>query len=215
MNYDLETLESSKKRLENMIKCIEDIEQGVTEDIACAKYDIREHHLRQILFSNNRTVEYVPSPEEKIYQQLFGVQQNPLAFPSDLKETIPYIMEEFLTEEEQDIMRKKYWNNESYANIAKDYDAKVYKIQQIERSALSKLKDKRSMFIVEYGLKYMTIMDQMRNEATEARRNENIKTCMNEYVDKQKELINKLKKDIDSIKDDIIKNIEKEMDSMS
>lgn len=211
MKYEANTLNKAKENLENIIKCIEAMETGVEESIACSRYGIREHQLRQILFNNSKSITYVPEPEEQIYQHLFGIQQNFAAFPVDLKETIPYIMQEYLTEEERNILHKMYWEGNSYVKIAKEYNMKVAAIRQIERNAIAKLKEEKPKYIVEYGIEYLTQLQMIRKKITDEKRKENIQNYINEYIERQDELFSNLKQKIDLMRDNIVKDITDEI----
>ena len=53
------------------------------------------------------------------------------AYPSDLDHTIPYCMEQYLNGQEQDILRRIYWNNETYESISTVYNTNSSNIKKI------------------------------------------------------------------------------------
>ena len=77
------------------------------------------------------------TPEEKIYEALFETVSF-AAYPSDLDKTIPYCMEQFLDGQEQGILRRIYWDNETYESISAAYNTNSSKIKRIAHNALKK-----------------------------------------------------------------------------
>ena len=142
MKYDPSLLESTKNEIIKLLSVIEDMQNGDEEDYACKKNDLRPQKFRSILAAclEQRSVAVNHTPEERIYEILFETV-SPAAYPSDLDKTIPYCMEEYLDDQEKDILKRIYWNNDTYEAVSNAYGTNSSNIKKIARNALKKLKN--------------------------------------------------------------------------
>lgn len=169
-------LKASKKYLRNIIACIEDIENGIPETRACEKHNIHTSAFRRLLFNKplgftpyqpdmKHPEPYVSAPEEMIYKDI-TLRSEILTYPSDLNETIPFVMKQFLTEREQTILRHRYYDNETFTEIGRRLNTSKEYAQQTTENALKKLRRIESMNIIEYGMQYYYDMRRLRELKT-------------------------------------------------
>lgn len=180
MKYDPALLESTKNELIKLLSVIEDMQNGDEEDYACKKNDLRPQKFRSILAAclEQRSVSVNHTPEERIYEILFETV-SPAAYPSDLDKTIPYCMEEYLDDQEKDILRRIYWNNDTYEAVSNAYSTNSSNIKKIARNALKKLKNKEAVKYMEFGLNYEEDLKRIRESSTDDGRSENVLRLMN------------------------------------
>lgn len=180
MKYDPALLESTKSEIIKLLSVIEDMQNGSEEDYACKKNDMRPQKFRSILAAclEQRSMAVDHTPEERIYEILFETV-SPAAYPSDLDQTIPYCMEKYLDGQETDILRRVYWNNETYETVSNAYNTNSSNIKKIARNALKKLKNKEAIKYIEFGLHYEEDLKRIRETSTDDGRSENVLRLMN------------------------------------
>lgn len=180
MKYDPALLESTKSEIIKLLSVIEDMQNGNEEDYACKKNDMRPQKFRSILAAclEQRSMVVDHTPEERIYEILFETV-SPAAYPSDLDQTIPYCMEKYLDDQEKDLLKRIYWNNETYEVVSNDYSTNSSNIKKIARNALKKLKNKEAIKYIEFGLHYEEDLKRIRETSTDDGRSENVLRLMN------------------------------------
>ncbi len=180
MKYDPNLLESIKNEIIRLLSVIEDMQNGDEEDLACKKNDMRPQKFRSIFTAclEQRSMIINHTPEERIYEILFETV-SPAAYPSDLDHTIPYCMEKYLDDKEKDILRRIYWNNDTYESVSNAYSTNSSNIKKIARNALKKLKNKEAIKYMEFGLNYEEELKRIREASTEGGRSENVLRLMN------------------------------------
>ncbi|MDE7204093.1 MAG: hypothetical protein K2O91_19875 [Lachnospiraceae bacterium] len=180
MKYDPTLLESTKSEIIKFLSVIEDMQGGDEEDHACKKNDMRPQKFRSILAAclEQRNITIDSTPEEKIYEALFETVSF-AAYPSDLDQTIPYCMEQYLNEQEQDILRRIYWDNETYESISAAYNTNSSNIKKIARNALKRLKNETAVKYIEFGLTYEDDLKKIRETSTNEDRSENVLRLIN------------------------------------
>lgn len=180
MKYDPALLESTKGEIIKFLCVIEDMQGGDEEDHACKKNDMRPQKFRSILAAclERRGIAINYTPEEKVYEALFETVSF-AAYPSDLDKTIPYCMEQFLDEQERDILRRIYWDNETYESISAAYNTNSSNTKKIARNALKKLKNETAVKYIEFGLTYEDDLKKIRETSTDDGRSENVLRLIN------------------------------------
>ena len=180
MRYDPTLLESIKNEIIKFLSVIEDMQGGDEEDYACKRNDMRPQKFRSILAAclEQRSITIDSTPEEKIYEALFETVSF-AAYPSDLDQTIPYCMEQYLNEQEQDILRRIYWDNETYESISAAYNTNSSNIKKIARNALKRLKNETAVKYIEFGLTYEDDLKKIRETSTNEDRSENVLRLIN------------------------------------
>ncbi|MDE6219412.1 MAG: hypothetical protein K2G51_03095 [Lachnospiraceae bacterium] len=180
MKYDPALLESTKSEIIKLLSVIEDMQNGNEEDYACKKNDMRPQKFRSILAAcmekRNMVINY--TPEERIYELLFE-SVSYASYPSDLDQTIPYCMEKYLDDQEKDLLKRIYWNNETYEAVSSAYNTNSSNIKKIARNALKKLKNKEAIKYMEFGLYYEEDLKRIRETSTGEGRSENVLRLMN------------------------------------
>lgn len=220
MKYDPTLLESTKDEIIKFLKVLEDMQDGNEDDYACKKNDMRPQKFRSILAAcmEQRAIAVNSTPEEKVYEALFETVSF-AAYPSDLDKTIPYCMELFLDSQEQDILKRIYWDNETYESISAAYHTNSSKIKKIARNALKKLKNEVAVKYIEFGLNYEEDLKKIREITTDDGRSESMLRFINnlpkemilthvQAVSLQKAimLLKQLKADFTEIYDDVAVN---------
>ena len=220
MKYDPTLLESTKDEIIKFLKVLEDMQDGNEDDYACKKNDMRPQKFRSILAAcmEQRAIAVNSTPEEKVYEALFETVSF-AAYPSDLDKTIPYCMELFLDSQEQDILKRIYWDNETYESISAAYHTNSSKIKKIARNALKKLKNEVAVKYIEFGLNYEEDLKKIREITTDDGRSERMLRFINnlpkemilthvQAVSLQKAimLLKQLKADFTEIYDDVAVN---------
>ena len=180
MRYDPTLLETIKNEIIKFLSVIEDMQGGDEEDYACKRNDMRPQKFRSILAAclEQRSITIDSTPEEKIYEALFETVSF-AAYPSDLDQTIPYCMEQYLNEQEQDILRRIYWDNETYESISTAYNTNSSNVKKIARNALKKLKNETAVKYIEFGLTYEDDLKKIRETSTDDGRSENVLRLIN------------------------------------
>lgn len=167
MKYDSKLLESLKDETIKLLNVIEDMLDGNEEDYACKKNDMRPQKFRSILAAclEKRSLAIDYTPEERLYEILFETVSY-AAYPSDLDKTIPYCMEKFLDEQERDILKRIYWNNETFESVSTAYSTNSSNIKKIVRNALKKLRNEKAVKYIEFGLTYEDDLKKIRESST-------------------------------------------------
>ncbi|MDE6913137.1 MAG: hypothetical protein K2P35_05505, partial [Lachnospiraceae bacterium] len=180
MKYDPTLLDAPKGEIIKFLNVIEDMQAGNEEDFSCKKNDMRPQKFRSILAAclEQRDITINSTPEEKLYEALFETVSF-TAYPSDLNKTIPYCMEQFLDEQERDILRRIYWDNETYESISAAYNINTSKMKRIAHNALKKLKNGTAMKYIEFGLTYEEDLEKIRQISTDEGRSENVLRLIN------------------------------------
>ena len=180
MRYDPALLESTRDEVIKFLKVIEDMQGGDEDDYACKKNDMRPQKFRGILAAclEQRSIAVNSTPEEKIYEALFETVSF-AAYPSDLDQTIPYCMEQFLDGQEQDILRRIYWDKEAYESISAAYNTNTSRIKRIARNALKKMKNETAVKYIEFGLDYEEDLKKIRAVTTDDGRSESVLRFIN------------------------------------
>ena len=88
-------------------------------------------------------------------------------------------MEEYLDDQEKDILRRIYWNNDTYEAVSNAYSTNSSNIKKIARNALKKLKNKEAVKYMEFGLNYEEDLKRIRESSTDDGRSENVLRLMN------------------------------------
>ncbi len=141
---------------------------------------MRPQKFRGILAAclEQRSIAVNSTPEEKIYEALFETVSF-AAYPSDLDQTIPYCMEQFLDGQEQDILRRIYWDKEAYESISTAYNTNTSRIKRIAHNALKKMKNETAVKYIEFGLDYEEDLKKIRAVTTDDGRSESVLRFIN------------------------------------
>ena len=164
----LKQLSMTKTYLQTVIRCITDMENGMTEYDACHKYQIRQKDFQDLLIKNvpkeTKTMSVknsAISPEMKLYYDIMG-RRKLIVLPTEIQKNIPIALQT-LTEREQQIIQDNYWNQKSIEEIAKIYSISSETVHKSLQKALRKLRQPYPLHLIENGLKFVNLMQQIKD----------------------------------------------------
>ena len=143
-------LEDAIDKAERYLCTLKDIQSGVSEAIACNKYNVPKSSLRAFMFKH-----YNQTHEQKVQYDIYLKWQEKLfmkvmqckmeEIPETAVESMNYSVQHDLSDRERDIIFKRYAEAKTLDEIGREYGFTRQAIQQSEMRAIRKMRRRKAI----------------------------------------------------------------------
>lgn len=198
-------LQDAKIAASDIIKACDFILNGNTESNACEKYHLDKRKFRNFLRTNyygcntithqddKAYIEHSLSPAEQIYCKIMNIsytQSSEIIFPKDTDESIEFIMNKWLNEDEITLLKNRYWHGKTLQEIADEQHVTRECIRKKENKIINKISTQENKNILMYGLDIYNKQEQIKECKIEIYRINREKVISDEIESLRQQLYN-------------------------